>query len=200
MDLTYGAEYETFRNEVRTFIETHRDQAPDGQGMRAEKSPRMAEDADRTRLHRAHDSARIRRPRRRNGHSEVAHHRRRIRSGAGARRPGRPRHFDAGADAARNGHRRTEAAVHCADAARRDDLVSGIFRTERRQRPCEPAHPRGARRRRVGRQRAENLDQHRTVCRLDFLPGADRAQRAEAPGHQLPAVFDEDAQASKCAR
>ena len=38
MDLTYGAEYETFRNEVRTFIESHRNQAPDGQGMRAEKT------------------------------------------------------------------------------------------------------------------------------------------------------------------
>jgi alkylation response protein AidB-like acyl-CoA dehydrogenase len=38
MDLTYGAQYETFRAEVRTFIETHRNAAPDGQGMRAEKS------------------------------------------------------------------------------------------------------------------------------------------------------------------
>ena len=38
MDLTYGAQYETFRTEVRTFIETHRNAAPDGQGMRAEKS------------------------------------------------------------------------------------------------------------------------------------------------------------------
>ena len=38
MDLTYGAEYEKFRNEVRSFIESHRSQAPEGQGMRAEKS------------------------------------------------------------------------------------------------------------------------------------------------------------------
>jgi alkylation response protein AidB-like acyl-CoA dehydrogenase len=38
MDLTYGAEYEAFRNEVRSFIDEHRDAAPDGQGMRAEKS------------------------------------------------------------------------------------------------------------------------------------------------------------------
>ena len=38
MDLTYGGEYEKFRSEVRTFIQTHREQAPDGQGMRAEKS------------------------------------------------------------------------------------------------------------------------------------------------------------------
>jgi len=38
MDLTYGAEYEKFRNEVRSFIESHRSQAPDGGGMRAEKN------------------------------------------------------------------------------------------------------------------------------------------------------------------
>jgi alkylation response protein AidB-like acyl-CoA dehydrogenase len=38
MDLTYGGEYERFRNEVRDFIATHRDAAPDGQGMRAEKT------------------------------------------------------------------------------------------------------------------------------------------------------------------
>jgi alkylation response protein AidB-like acyl-CoA dehydrogenase len=38
MDLTYGAEYERFRNEVRDFIATHRNDAPDGQGMRAAKT------------------------------------------------------------------------------------------------------------------------------------------------------------------
>ncbi len=38
MDLTYGGEYERFRNEVRDFIATHRSAAPDGQGMRAEKT------------------------------------------------------------------------------------------------------------------------------------------------------------------
>jgi alkylation response protein AidB-like acyl-CoA dehydrogenase len=38
MDLTYGAEYEKFRSEVRSFIESHRSQAPEGAGMRAEKS------------------------------------------------------------------------------------------------------------------------------------------------------------------
>ncbi len=38
MDLTYGGEYERFRNEVRDFIATHRDAAPDGGGMRADKT------------------------------------------------------------------------------------------------------------------------------------------------------------------
>ena len=35
MDLSYGPEYDTFREEVRTFIEQHRDQAPKGAGQRA---------------------------------------------------------------------------------------------------------------------------------------------------------------------
>ena len=153
----------------------------------------MAEDADRTRLHGAHDSARIRRLRRRRRHSEVADHRRGIRAGAGAGRSRRPRHLDAGADAARDGYRRTEAPVHRADAARRNDLVSGLFRARRRQRPREPAHARGTRRRRVGGERSEDLDQHRATRRLDLLPRAHRTERAETSGHQLPAVLDEDA-------
>ena len=40
MDLTYGGEYERFRNEVRTFIETHRDAAPDGQACAPKKPAR----------------------------------------------------------------------------------------------------------------------------------------------------------------
>ena len=35
MDLSYGPAYEAFREEVRTFIEEHRDLAPRGQGQRA---------------------------------------------------------------------------------------------------------------------------------------------------------------------
>ena len=38
MDLAYGPEYESFRDEVRSFIAKHRDQAPRGGGMRAEKT------------------------------------------------------------------------------------------------------------------------------------------------------------------
>ncbi|MEM8766055.1 MAG: acyl-CoA dehydrogenase family protein [Pseudomonadota bacterium] len=35
MDLSYGPDYETFREEVRSFIADHRDQAPKGAGQRA---------------------------------------------------------------------------------------------------------------------------------------------------------------------
>ncbi len=38
MDLSYGPEYETFRDEVRAFIETHRDQAPSSESLRSEKA------------------------------------------------------------------------------------------------------------------------------------------------------------------
>ena len=38
MDLSYGPEYETFRQEVRAFLDAHADQAPRGQGLRAEQT------------------------------------------------------------------------------------------------------------------------------------------------------------------
>ena len=38
MDLSYGAEYEAFRAEVRDFISAHRDQAPKGEGHAVRKS------------------------------------------------------------------------------------------------------------------------------------------------------------------
>ncbi len=38
MDLSYGPQYEAFRHEVRDFLETHRAQAPRGEGLRSEKS------------------------------------------------------------------------------------------------------------------------------------------------------------------
>ena len=34
MDLSYGPEYEEFRQEVRSFIDKHRDRAPRGAGQR----------------------------------------------------------------------------------------------------------------------------------------------------------------------
>jgi alkylation response protein AidB-like acyl-CoA dehydrogenase len=38
MDLSYGAEYETFRAEVRDFLAKHRDDAPRGAGFRSDKA------------------------------------------------------------------------------------------------------------------------------------------------------------------
>ena len=36
MDLSYGPEYDEFRDELRDFLAKHRDQAPKGQGIRSE--------------------------------------------------------------------------------------------------------------------------------------------------------------------
>jgi alkylation response protein AidB-like acyl-CoA dehydrogenase len=38
MDLSYGPRYEAFRQEVRAFLEAHKEQAPRGAGLRSEKS------------------------------------------------------------------------------------------------------------------------------------------------------------------
>ena len=38
MDLSYGPEYEAFREEVRSFLERHADDAPRGEGLRSEKT------------------------------------------------------------------------------------------------------------------------------------------------------------------
>ncbi len=38
MDLSYGPQYEAFRREVRDFLDTHRDQAPRGEGLRSDKT------------------------------------------------------------------------------------------------------------------------------------------------------------------
>ena len=98
------------------------------------------------------------------------------------------------------GQRRTKAAVHSAHAARRDHLVRGLLRAERRQRPGQPDDQRRAGRRRVGGQRPEDLDQHRRKRRLDVLPGPDRARGAQAPGLELPAVLDDARRAFACGR
>ena len=38
MDLSYGPEYEAFREDVRGFIETNRDRAPRGESMKSERA------------------------------------------------------------------------------------------------------------------------------------------------------------------
>ena len=78
-------------------------------------------------------------------------------------------------------------------AARQDQLVPGLQRARRRQRPRLAAHPGGARRRLLGGERPEDLDLERARGRLDVRAGAHRARGAEARRHQLPADRHEDA-------
>ena len=103
------------------------------------------------------------------------------------------RHLDARAGAAEVRQRRAEARAPAEDRARRDPLVPGLFRAERRLRPRLAADPRRGPRRPLRRQRPEDLDLLRRQGRLDLLPGAHRQRREEAHRHQLRAVRHGDA-------
>ena len=82
-------------------------------------------------------------------------------------RPARP-------DAARDGQRGAEEALPAADPRRRGTVGPGLQRAGRRLRPRVGAHPRGARRRRVGGQRPEGLDLLRHPRRLALRAGPHR--------------------------
>ena len=84
------------------------------------------------------------------------------------------------------GHRRTEAAVHRRDPEGRDRLVPGVQRTRRRVGPGRPQDAGGARRRRVGHQRPEGLDDAGALRRLHLPARPHRPRRAEARRHLLP--------------
>ena len=75
-----------------------------------------------------------------------------------AARPVRHRARHVHPDAVHLGHAGTARPLRPQGAARRGDLVPAVLRAGRRLRPCRPAHARGARRRRLGRQRPEDLD------------------------------------------
>ena len=86
------------------------------------------------------------------------------------------------------GHRRSSSEPLAArDPLGRRALVPGLQRAAGRLRPREPPHHRDPRRRRVRRQRPEDLDLHRAPREvgsvpLPHRPGRDRARR-EARGH-----------------
>ncbi len=75
---------------------------------------------------------------------------------AGTDQRHRPGHGRPGRDRARN--RRAEAAIPAAAPVSRGDLVPGLQRAERGQRPFRPADARRGRRRSLRRQRAEGVD------------------------------------------
>ncbi len=88
------------------------------------------------------------------------------------------------------GHRGTEAALHPRHLEGRDLLVSGVQRAGRGLGPGQPEDQGGARRRRVGDQRAEGVDHPGAVRRLHLPAGADRPRCTQARGHLLPAGPD----------
>ena len=80
-------------------------------------------------------------------------------------------------------HRGAEAALPPSDHARRGVLGAGLQRAQRRLRPRVPAHTRGARRRRVGHQRSEDLDDDGELRRLDVHAVPDGHRGEPAPRH-----------------
>ena len=91
MELAYGAEYERFREEVLTFLAEHGKEAPP-QFSRG-KSDAKARAWQQLLIERGYAARTIpkeaRRLRRRAGHPEVPHHRRRVCEGAHSTRPQR---------------------------------------------------------------------------------------------------------------
>ena len=83
--------------------------------------------------------------------------------------------------------RGAEEALPAAHRQSRRLVVPGILRAGRRLRP-RLAEDRGqARRRPLRRQRPEDLDDARAICRLDLLSGAHRCGGEEAGRHFVPA-------------
>ena len=85
------------------------------------------------------------------------------------------------------GTRGAEARAPAEDRARRDPLVPGLLGAGRRLGPRLPADARRARRRRLRRQRPEDLDVVRRQVGLDLLPRAHRSAGEEARRHHVPA-------------
>ena len=82
----------------------------------------------------------------------------------------------------RFGTRRAEGVLPAEDRVRRAALLDRLQRARRRHRPRVAAHPRRARRRRVGRQRPEDVDEPDPVRRLRLARLPHRSRRAAAQG------------------
>ena len=111
--------------------------------------------------------------------------------GAARVRRARPEHLRAAADGLR--HRPAEEALPAQDGARRRDLVPALLRAGRRLRPRRPAHPRGARRRRLGGQRPEGVELGSALLRLGDPGDAPRPEHRQAQGAHVLLRRHEDA-------
>ena len=112
-------------------------------------------------------------------------------------------HRHGGADDPGPRHRRAEGPLPAPDAAGRRDVVPALQRAGRRLGPGGPVDPRRARRRRVGRHRAEGVDLVARPCPLGDAARPHRRRRPQAPRHQLLPARHDDRPAStsgRCAR
>ncbi len=88
-------------------------------------------------------------------------------------------------------HAGAEGGVPAEDRQPRHLVGAGLLRARRRLRPRVAAHHRGPRRRRLRRQRPEDLDHARPVRRLDLHAGPHRPGGQEA-GRHLDAAHRHD--------
>ena len=105
--------------------------------------------------------------------------------GRAARRQLRHRHRLGGPDDHHARHGGAEEEVPAGHRAGRRGVVPGLQRARRGQRPGGGADARGEGRRRLRRQRAEDLDVGRARRAVHDPAGAHGSGGAEAPGHQL---------------
>ena len=107
---------------------------------------------------------------------------------------------DARADAARARQRGAEAALDRPDAARRGDLVPGLFGAGRGQRPREPHHLGARGRQRLRDQRQQDLDQHRGQGADDVRARAHGARARPSTPASPTSCCRWTRPASRCAR
>ncbi len=188
MDLNDGPEYQTFREEVRRFLAEHADRAPPAGSLRDDKARAW----QRLLLERGYAARTI--PREYGGAGQPADllksriiaeefARARVSPGLGGQGISMlvPTLLEVGTEEQKRQFIPPTLAgemIWCqgySEPGAGSDLASA-------------ADLGGSRRRHLGDQRPEDLDQHGAHRRLDLLPGAHRARCAEAPGHQLPAV------------
>ena len=79
-------------------------------------------------------------------------------------------------------HGGAEAQIAAQDRQRRDPADRRVHRAQHRLRPREPAHPRDPRRRRLCRQRRQDLDHPSRARRPDDAAGAHQPRRARLQG------------------
>ena len=185
MQLELSDEERAFRDEMREFFTTKVDEeirSARRRGPRAHQGRRRREhaDAQRGRARGAALAGRVGRP----GLDRAPAPHLARGDGAGLRADAarlQRRDDRAGHRAVR--HRGAEEGVPPQDRQHRHLLDPGLLRAGRRLRPGGPAHHRGQGRRRLGRQRPEDLDHARPVRRLDLHAGPHRPRREEAGRH-----------------
>ncbi len=177
MDLRDTPEEAAFRQEVRQFIEENKPKAPARRRPDRRRRPRVEPQARRSGLRGTDVAEGVRR--RRRAVQPPGDLPRGVRARRSADAPRRDRARHGRPDDHRLGHAGAEGAVPREDLERRGDLVPGLLRARRRQRPRRGAHAHRGQGRPLPRQRPEGLVVVRAYRRL-LHPRRPRASRRAA--------------------